>query len=135
MESIESYWAIIIPLAFAVNTPNKAFKRQAQLKVNDISAQERGGERGGDGVAETDDRVGVGANQKSSSKVTMSMSVAVSAVSERVRRGTLRRRIGMFILGVGAGSMVYVSTAVGQQQKECEEEFGACVWERIEPKL
>ena len=44
VENIESYWAIIIPLAFAVNTPDKAFKRQAQLKVNDIAAsQERGG--------------------------------------------------------------------------------------------
>ncbi|GMI24037.1 hypothetical protein TeGR_g11498, partial [Tetraparma gracilis] len=43
VKNIESYWAIIIPLAFAVNTPDKAFKRKAQLKVNDIAAYFKNG--------------------------------------------------------------------------------------------
>ena len=33
VESVEDYWAIIIPLALAVNMPDKAFKHQAQLKA------------------------------------------------------------------------------------------------------
>jgi hypothetical protein len=48
---------------------------------------------------------------------------------------TLRRVLGWFFLLVGAGMITYVSTKGGRQEKLCEEEFGACVWGRMEPKL
>ncbi|GMI34892.1 hypothetical protein TeGR_g1821 [Tetraparma gracilis] len=141
VEDIESYWAIIIPLAFAVNTPDKAFKRKAQLKVIDIAAsQTGGGGEGKDGSAETDEKEGKGALRASKKAETMelvttSMTTAASTVSKTVNTAVLRRSIGLFFIGVGAGSIAYVSTAVSQQQRECDAEFGTCVWERIEPKL
>ena len=67
--------------------------------------------------------------------VTTRVTTAATTVANTVNAGVLRSLIGLFFLGVGAGSMAYVSTAVGQQQKECDAEFGTCVWGRIEPKL
>jgi hypothetical protein len=48
---------------------------------------------------------------------------------------TLRRVLGCFFLLFGAAALVYVNTTASRQGEICEEEFGACVWERIEPKL
>jgi hypothetical protein len=48
---------------------------------------------------------------------------------------TLRRVLGWFFLLFGAVAVVYVNTASGRQEAVCKGEFGACVWERIEPKL
>ncbi|GMI19178.1 hypothetical protein TeGR_g2222 [Tetraparma gracilis] len=47
----------------------------------------------------------------------------------------LRRFLGCFFLLVGVGLVTYVSTKGGRQEKACEEEFGACLWGRMEPKL
>jgi hypothetical protein len=48
---------------------------------------------------------------------------------------TLRRVLGWFFFLFGAAALVYVNTTASRQGEMCEEEFGACVWERIEPKL
>ncbi|GMI26831.1 hypothetical protein TeGR_g8519 [Tetraparma gracilis] len=47
----------------------------------------------------------------------------------------LRMVLGWFFLLVGAGLVAYVSTKGGRQEKACEEELGACVWGRMDPKL
>jgi Leucine-rich repeat (LRR) protein len=47
----------------------------------------------------------------------------------------LRRFLGWFFLLVGVGLVTYVSTVAGRQERVCKEEFGECVWGRMEPKL
>jgi Leucine-rich repeat (LRR) protein len=47
----------------------------------------------------------------------------------------LRSVLGWFFLLVGVGLVAFFSTLRGRQEKACEDEFGACVWSRLEPKL
>jgi hypothetical protein len=47
----------------------------------------------------------------------------------------LRSVLGWFFLLVGVGMVTYITTVGGRQETVCEEEFGACVWGRMEPKL
>jgi hypothetical protein len=47
----------------------------------------------------------------------------------------LRSVLGWFFLLVGVVMVTYITTVGGRQETACEEEFGACVWGRMEPKL
>jgi hypothetical protein len=141
VESIESYWAIIIPLAFAVNTPDKAFKRQAQLKVNEIAASsihEGGG--GGENADEMVEKEAKGALRASKKAETMKLvaervNKATSDLQKGVKSAVLRRSTGAFFFCVGGGVAAYINIVSSRQELVCEQEIGACVWGRVEPKL
>ena len=49
--------------------------------------------------------------------------------------GVLRTVLGWFFLLFGIALLGYLTTVVQEAVKECEEEFGACVWGRMEHKL
>ena len=49
--------------------------------------------------------------------------------------GVLRTVLGWFFLLFGIALLGYLKTVVQEAVRECEEEFGACVWGRMEHKL
>ncbi|GMI33858.1 hypothetical protein TeGR_g2266, partial [Tetraparma gracilis] len=129
VKTVESYWPIIIPLAFAVNTPSKSFQRQAQLKVNEIapsiSSEE---EEGGGGAPNLP-------SKPSAARLASVLGDVKSKAKKKVDATILRRAIGLFFVITGGSVMAYSSGAASSQKEKCEAEFGVCVWERIEPKL
>jgi hypothetical protein len=48
---------------------------------------------------------------------------------------TLRRVLGWSFFFFGSCMLVYINTTASRQGGRCEKELGACVWERIKPKL
>jgi hypothetical protein len=55
--------------------------------------------------------------------------------SQGVTVATIRKGLGCLLLCVGLGGSVYANVSGAQQEKACKDEFGACLWSRIEPKL
>jgi hypothetical protein len=136
VENPTSYWAIIVPLFFAVSLLNDAIKNQVLFKTAETAASEEVQ------VGKKPSRINVALHtpRKTSRKVVEAVFVnGENAVSEdlvkkesRVIKGTARKAVGVTFIIVGAA---FVSVIANGQHKVCEEELGACFWARMEPKL
>lgn len=118
------------------NTP--ASKERIRLEMYKIKLETNRQKYGSNEEKEEDG--GGGKNASRSSRLAGNFSATFLNLANKkkaLKRGAakMRQALGCFFALMGVGMLGYINTRASQLSKVCEEELGACVWGRIEPKL